>query len=367
MLSRRACITQIGSTVGIMALGGFNPLFAGREQSDQEARFWHRSENTILCELCPHGCALPEGKTGKCRNRIHRGGRLIALGYARPCAVHVDPIEKKPFYHVLPGARTYSLGVAGCNLRCKNCQNYTISQRSPLETDNIYLPPDKAVAEALRQRCDIVAFTYTEPTVWIEYVIDTAALAKKAGLKTVMVTSGYINPAPFEELVPFLDAIRIDLKSFSEVVYHNLNAGKLRPVLDTLLLAKKRGLWLEVINLIVPQWNDTPGQIRLLCKWMHAQLGADTPIHFSRFYPMYQLANSYPTPVATLRKASKIASEEGLSYVYIGNVADIGSSTYCPRCKKLIVGRSGYTVTENKIEVGKCGYCGAKIAGLWRM
>ncbi|MBN1306819.1 MAG: AmmeMemoRadiSam system radical SAM enzyme [Chitinispirillaceae bacterium] len=365
-MTRRTCMARIASAFGAAALGRASPLFAALRAPEQTARFWHReSSGVIRCELCPHGCSLPEGKTGICRNREHRGGRLVALGYARPCAVHVDPIEKKPLYHMLPGARTFSLGVAGCNLRCKNCQNYTISQRSPLETDNVHLPPDRAVTEAIEQRCTVVAFTYTEPTVWLEYVIDTATAARRAGLKTAFVSSGYINPAPFQELCNVLDAARIDLKSFSDITYGNLNAGKLQPVLDTLLLAKKRGVWLEVINLVIPGWNDSPEQLRALSRWVKKRLGAETPLHFSRFYPMYQLSNIYPTPVATLKKASAIASEEGLSYVYIGNVAGIGGTTRCPSCGKVIVDRSGYTVTDHKVTNGKCGFCGFPIPGLW--
>ncbi|MBN1578888.1 MAG: AmmeMemoRadiSam system radical SAM enzyme [Chitinispirillaceae bacterium] len=366
MVTRRACIAQIGSVLGAAAMGRICPLFAAPQAPEQTARFWHREgSGIIMCELCPHGCALPEGKTGICRNRVHRGGRLVALGYARPCAVHVDPIEKKPLYHMLPGARTYSLGVAGCNMRCKNCQNYTISQRSPLETENVYLPPERVVEEAINERCTVVAFTYTEPSVWLEYVIDTATAARKAGLKTALVSSGYINPAPFEELCNVLDAARIDLKSFSDATYHNLNAGKLQPVLDTLLLARKRRVWLEVINLVIPGWNDTPEELRALSRWVKNRLGAETPLHFSRFYPMYQLSNIYPTPVATLNKAAAIASGEGLSYVYIGNVAGIGGTTTCPKCGKVIVERSGYTITVNKINNGKCGFCGSVIPGLW--
>jgi len=266
---------------------------------------------------------------------------------------------------MMPGARTYSLGVAGCNLRCKNCQNYTISQRSPLETENIDLPPARAIEEAIRQTCAVVAFTYTEPTVWLEYVIDTATAARKAGLKTVLVSSGFINPGPFDELCDVLDAARIDLKSFSDATYGDLNAGRLQPVLDTLLHAKKRGIWLEVINLVIPGWNDAPAQLHALCRWVKRQLGAETPVHFSRFYPMYQLSNIYPTPVATLKKAAQIAAEEGLSYVYIGNVADVGGVTHCPSCGKTIVDRSGYSVNEYAIENGKCRFCGTVIPGRW--
>lgn len=368
MTTRRQCLGKIGSLLGAAAVGGVcrGALGAGVEEG-YPARFWHREGSVVMCELCPHGCVLSDGKTGKCRNRVNRGGNLRALGYAQPCAVHVDPIEKKPFYHMLPEARTYSIGVAGCNLRCKNCQNYSISQRSPLETDNMFLPPEMAVKEALRLKCTVIAFTYTEPTVWLEYVIDTARLARKAGLKTALVSSGYINPAPFDELCDVLDAARIDLKSFSDTTYQNLNAGKLQPVLDTMVRAKKRGVWLEVINLVIPQWNDSPSEIRKLCGWVAGSLGPDAPIHFSRFYPMYKLKHIYPTPVATLQKAVAIAAEAGLRYVYIGNVGDVGSTTYCPSCGKPVIDRSGYTVTENRIVKGKCGYCGAPIAGLWRI
>ena len=366
MLSRREWIRRAGVAAGYAVCGGMYRPASAVDHPGTEARFWHHSGDAIYCELCPHGCVLPEGKTGKCRNRVHRNGKLIALGYARPCAVHVDPIEKKPFYHLLPGARTYSLGVAGCNLRCMNCQNYSISQRSPDETENVYLPPEKAVEEALRQQCEVIAFTYTEPTVWIEYVLDTAAAARRAGLKTAMVTSGYINPAPFEELAAVLDAVRIDLKSFSDTVYRKLNAGRLQPVLETLRIARKKGLWLEVINLILPKWNDTPEQIGALCGWVRSILGTDTPIHFSRFYPMYQLAHSYPTPVSTLDRAVKIARSSGLSNVYIGNVADRDAVTFCPHCGKPVIRRSGYTVSENMLKKGTCSFCGTSIAGIWR-
>ncbi len=368
MTARRNCLATIGSMLGAAAAGWGVPFSTASETGEHTARFWRNGGGgTVMCELCPHGCVLPEGKTGICRNRVNRGGTLKTLGYALPCAVHVDPIEKKPLYHLLPGSRTYSLGIAGCNLRCMNCQNYTISQRGPLETDNVVLPPEKAVEEALRLRCRVIAFTYTEPTVWIEYVMDVARAARHAGLKTVMVTSGYINPAPFDELSGLLDAVRIDLKSCSDDIYRKLNAGTLQPVLDTLLLARRRGVWLEVVHLIVPQWNDSPDQIRALCRWILERLGGGTPVHFSRFFPMYRLANLYPTPLSTMKEAAAIATGAGLSYVYIGNVPGTGGTTRCPSCGAAVIERSGYTVTVNRINDGKCGACGAEIAGLWKM
>ncbi|MCX7725718.1 MAG: AmmeMemoRadiSam system radical SAM enzyme [Chitinispirillaceae bacterium] len=364
MISRRKFISSSCAAVTLAAMKGFS---TERKEisSPKIAKFWHLEGENIQCELCPHRCVLPEGKTGNCRNRIHKNKQLIALGYAKPCAVHVDPIEKKPFYHMLPSSRTYSLGVAGCNLRCKNCQNYTISQRSPLETDNIFLPPAKVVEEAINSNCPVIAYTYTEPTVWIEYVLDTATIAKKAGLRNVLVTSGYINPTPFDELTKVVDAARIDLKSFSDKIYQNLNAGKLQPVLDTILLAKKRGLWVEIINLVIPGWNDTDELFKSLCRWVKSYTGNDTPVHFSRFYPMYQLSHIYPTPISTLKRATEIGKAEGLKYVYIGNVGDIGSTTFCPTCQKPLIVRSGYVILENSIRDGKCKYCGEKIAGVW--
>jgi len=368
MTRREACKAAMGVLVGAAANGGPGLFAATSISKEHTARFWRKGKRgAVVCELCPHGCVIFDGKTGRCRNRQNIGGELVALGYARPCAVHVDPIEKKPFYHLMPGARTYSIGVAGCNLRCKNCQNYSISQRGPLDIDFIDLSPQKAVEEALRGKCPVIAFTYTEPSVWVEYMMDTAAIAKQAGLKTVMVSSGYINPTPFGELLRVLDGVRIDLKSFSEKTYSSLNAGKLQPVLDTMLLAAKEGVWLEVINLVIPGWNDSDEQIGALCGWVKEKLGADVPLHFSRFYPMYQLSNGFPTPVSTLRRAGAIASAHGLSYIYIGNVAGIGGTTHCPVCGKTVVDRSGYSVTEYRIrDDGKCGYCGAVIPGLWR-
>ena len=320
----------------------------------------------IQCDLCPHRCTLVEGVTGVCRGRRNRDGVLTTLGYGYPCAVNVDPIEKKPLYHFLPGTLAYSLAVAGCNLRCKNCQNYTISQTSPLDTEVPYVTPQRIVDEAKKSGANTIAYTYSEPTVWIEYMYDIAILGRKAGLKNVMVTSGFINPQPLAELAPYLDGMHIDLKSYDETVYQNLNAGSLQPVLDAIVTAKKHGVWVEIINLVVPQWTDNLDMIRRMCIWIRDHAGADTPLHFSRFFPLYKLAQLYPTPENVLKRAQEIAHAEKLRFVYVGNVPDIDSNTYCPTCKALLVERIGYLVKVRGMKGAACAKCGAKIPGVWK-
>lgn len=361
MKTRRELIKDLLLLAGTVAAG---PSLASAPRY-HAARYWSKMGNSILCELCPNGCVLPEGKTGDCRNRKNSEGKLVTLGYSRPCAVNVDPVEKKPLYHFLPGARTFSLAIAGCNLRCKNCQNYALSQKSPLETENYNLPPEKVIQEARRLDCKIIAYTYSEPTVWIEYVLDTAALARKAGLKNVLVTSGYINQGPFSELAELIDAAHIDLKSFDNRIYQDLNAGKLQPVLDTLKLARKKGVWVEIINLVVPQWTDKPEMIRSMCRWIAKELGTEVPLHFSRFFPLYKLAHLYPTPSEVLLSARKIALEEKLKFVYIGNVMEMDSNTYCLSCGELLISRSGYVIKNRNLKSGSCGKCGTAIPGVW--
>lgn len=361
MITRRELILSVGAITGASVTG----YAQFTNHKSYPARFWHKSGNTAFCDLCPHRCVLPEGRTGLCRGRKNTNGSLVSLGYAYPCAIHTDPIEKKPLYHMLPGTKTYSLGIAGCNLRCKNCQNYTISQSSPLQTENSYLPPEKAVEEAIRKGCSSIAYTYSEPAVWIEYVLDTAILARKAGLKNILVSSGYINQDPFEQLCKVIDGAHIDLKSFDNNVYFRLNAGKLQPVLDALLTARKAGVWIEIVNLVVPQWSDDQKMIREMCRWIKQNLGNSTPLHFSRFFPMYKLANLYPTPVEVLENARKIAIEEGLLFVYIGNVSQISPDTVCSSCGELLISRKGYYTTIHALTGGVCAKCKTPVPGVW--
>lgn len=360
--NRRKVIKGLAATAGISLLGISNASAADY----QKAKYWHLAGNNVVCDLCPNGCVLSEGNTGLCRNRLNTGSILYTIGYSNPCAVHVDPVEKKPLYHFYPGAKTYSVAIAGCNLRCKNCQNFEISQSSPLETRNIFLPPQSIVDEAQKNGCPVIAFTYSEPSVWFEYMIDTAKLARKSGLKTVLVSNGFLNNAPFEELSAFVDGAHFDLKSFDDNVYHDLSAGSLAPVLSTLELARKKNIWIEIVNLVIPGWSDNLDVIRKMCKWINSKLGSNTPVHFTRFFPLYQLANLYPTPEEPLVKARQIALEENLKFVYIGNMPGTDSNTYCPKCHELLVERNGYVITGYFLKQGNCSKCGSKIAGVWR-
>ena len=362
MTTRRDILKSGLSVVGVLAGAS---CAAGKPSTIKKAMYWDSLGENVKCSLCPHGCMLAPGATGICRVRQNRNGTLVTLGYSNPCAVHVDPIEKKPLYHVTPGALAYSIAVAGCNMRCKNCQNHTISQVSPLDTQNTYLSPQDVVQVALKHKCQTIAYTYSEPTVWYEYMYETSKLARQAGLKNLMITCGYINPEPLAELAKYMDAVNIDLKSFDNAIYGKLNAGRLQPVLDTIRLAKEQGIWVEVTNLVVPEWTDDLGMIRKMCVWLKDTLGPDVPLHFSRFHPMHKLAHLYPTPTKVLNAARKTAKEEGLHYVYVGNVAGSDGNTYCPKCGKVVVGRRGYLVTGYDIVNGSCKFCKTKIAGIW--
>lgn len=290
----------------------------------------------------------------------------------------MDPIEKKPFFHFLPQSKAFSIATAGCNLRCKFCQNWNIAQRPPEETQNYCLPPKDVVKLAKERNCDSIAYTYSEPVVFFEYMLETAKLAKEAGIKNVMHSAGYINEEPLRELCKYIDAANIDLKGFTEEYYQEvIGAGigaHLKPVLEALKIIKEEGIHLEITNLIVPTKNDNPKDIRKMCKWIRENLGPEVPLHFSRFWPQYQLRNLPPTPVKTLEMARRIAKEEGLKYVYIGNVpGHEGENTYCPRCNRLLIQRVGFHVLKNNISytftggqaAGRCKFCGEKISGVW--
>lgn len=320
----------------------------------------------IECQLCPHRCRLKEGERGQCRVRIHLDGKLYSLVYGNPCSVHVDPIEKKPLYHVKPTSGSFSIATAGCNLHCKYCQNWQISQRPPEETQNMDLPPEKVVSAALRSGCKSIAYTYSDPIIFYEYFLDTAKLAKRKGLLNVMVTAGYIEQKPLLELAPFVDAANVDLKGMTDKFYKEIVSGTLHPVLDAIMTMKKQGIWVELTNLVVPTWNDSTDDFKKLCRWVAKNPGPDTPLHFSRFWPMHQLRNLPPTPTSTLTMARQIAYDEGLKYAYIGNVPGHGgNNTYCPVDKQVLIRRQGYMILENNIIDGKCKFCGTVIPGIW--
>jgi len=334
----------------------------------KEALFYQKlAGNTVQCLLCPRRCVIPDKKRGFCGVRENQGGRLYTLVYARPCAVHIDPIEKKPLFHVLPGTPAFSIATAGCNLRCKFCQNWQISQAKPEEVESIELTPQDVVKQAKNSGCPVIAYTYTEPTIFYEYMLDTAKLAKLEGIKNVMHSAGHINEEPLRQLAKFLDAANIDLKGFNQKYYDEICLGDLDSVLRTLKILKQEGVHIEITNLILPGLNDDPQTIRQMCIWIRENLGPDTPIHFSRFWPMYKLTQLSPTPVATLEMAKAIAQSEGLNYCYIGNVpSHTAENTYCPNCKRLIIQRKGYSVGSIHIREGRCEYCGYKIKGIWK-
>ncbi len=336
---------------------------------EKEARFWKKGENgAVVCTLCPRECVVRDGARGYCGVRENRKGTYHTLVWGNPCALGVDPIEKKPLYHFLPGAKAFSLATAGCNMKCRFCQNWNISQARPEQTRNTDLPPAAIVEMAVEQKCKTIAFTYNEPVVFAEYVFDTAKLAQEKELRPLIVSNGFINAEPMAELCKVLSAVKIDLKGFTEEFYEKATEAQLKPVLETLLLLKKLGLWFEVVNLIIPTLNDKADDIRSMCKWMKKELGADVPLHFSAFYPMYKLRNLPRTPDETMFAAYDIARDEGLRYVYVGNVRPAGhkgEKTYCPGCGKVVIDRSAYVVSDVRMKDGKCAFCGTAIAGVW--
>jgi pyruvate formate lyase activating enzyme len=332
----------------------------------KEAMFQEETARGIMCRICPNECVLKEGELSKCNNRRVIRSKLYTLAYGNPCSVNVDPIEKKPLYHFFPGTRAYSIATAGCNLVCLNCQNWTISQTSPDKTRNYNLMPEKVVSESISKGCKSIAYTYSEPVTFYEYAYDTAVLAKRAGIKNVFKSNGYIYPEPLKKLCTVLDAANIDLKAFDESTYLKLSGGKLQPVLDSLKIYRDMGIWLEITNLIVPKWTDNLDEIHKMCRWLNDNGFSRVPIHFSRFYPTYKLEQLPPTPVETLGNAVKIATEEGLKYVYTGNVpGNEKSDTRCPDCGEILIVRQGYRIAANKLSGGKCSKCGRIIDGIW--
>jgi pyruvate formate lyase activating enzyme len=333
----------------------------------RKARYYEKlSGKRVHCLLCPRGCVVPDGSRGFCRVRENQDGEYYTLVHSNPCAVHIDPIEKKPLFHFHPGTTALSIATAGCNFTCLNCQNYDISQARPDDTYNYTLSPSDIVELALKYDTPTIAYTYTEPTVFYEYMLETAQRARQKGVLNIYHSNGYIEQDALGELAPFLDGANIDLKGFSDAFYREITGGSLEPVLASLKTLKRTGVWLEITNLVIPTKNDSDASIRDLCSWVKDELGKETPVHFSRFYPQYKLQNLPPTAVSTLRRAAGIARSAGLDYVYIGNVPGVSEeNTYCPQCSRMLVGRTGYRVHTFEIENGRCKSCGTEIPGRW--
>lgn len=402
MISRREFLRAAGRLAPVLGAAGLAaPFWRGTASAGgrieeilrtaPKARFWtsaalagadcaacHGSDPTIRgrrhahdpkgvkCLLCHHGCAIKDGERGRCRARMNAGGELRSLVYGRPFAVHLDPIEKKPFYHFLPGASAFSLGTAGCPLRCRFCQNWQLSQASPEDHHAEFIPPGRMVDAAASRKSPVIAFTYNEPTVQVEYLVDTAREAKKRGIRAAIVSCGFMNEAPLAEMCEVLSAVKIDLKGFSPDFYREVCRAELAPVLRSVRQAARSGVHLEIVNLVVPTLNDSEKMLNGLAEWVAGEVGTDVPVHFTRFHPDYQLQNLPPTPVATLERARDIAMKKGIRFAYVGNVpGHPGNSTYCPGCGKPVVERSGFFVTRVRLEGGRCPSCRRAIPGVW--
>jgi len=321
----------------------------------------------VQCELCPKSCIIEPGQSGDCRVRINIDGVLRTVVYGFPCSTHIDPVEKKPLFHFLPGTNILSIATVGCNLHCKNCQNWEISQCNPEDSTASMLGPEKIIELALQYRCPSVAYTYTDPVVYYEYTLETAKLARNRNMRNVLVTAGYINEQPWRRLLEYVDAANIDLKGMTDEFYRRVCSGTLKPVQNALVVAKASGILVEVTNLVIPTLNDKPEEIRQLARWVKENLGSDTPLHFSGFSPRYQMVHLPQTSLNTLEMARNIAISEGLEYVYIGNVkSKEGENTYCPGCGKLLIERKIYTIIRNELKDGSCPGCGRKIHGVWK-
>jgi pyruvate formate lyase activating enzyme len=320
----------------------------------------------IRCLLCAQNCIILNGERGKCRARINVNGKLRSLVYGRPVAMHVDPIEKKPFYHFLPGSNAFSLATSGCPLRCKFCQNWEISQSRPEDSNPKFIAPQEIIRSTIAQRSPIIAFTYNEPTTFIEYLADIASLANKEKLRRVMISCGFMNAKPLADLCQILDAIKIDLKGYSQDFYRTVCSADLRPVLNSIRQISKSGIHLEIVNLVVPTLNDSEKMFSELIDWILGEIGPDVPIHFTRFHPDYQLLNLPATPIPTLERARNAAMKKGIHYAYVGNVPDHpGNNTYCPQCGKAVIKRSSIFLAELNLEHGRCKFCKKAIPGVW--
>jgi pyruvate formate lyase activating enzyme len=342
------------------SLGKTNPAF-------REAMFYeYVNGGEVQCLLCPRECIIGDGERGFCRNRENQKGKLYTVVYGKPCAVNIGPIEKAPLYHFVPGHFRLCLTCASCNLRCKYCHNWHLSQKSLEELNHYSYTPQEIVQQAKNSRLQSISFTYTEPTVYYEYLYDISLMAKQMGMRTSIVSNGYINQEPLLKLLSVLSAVKIDLKGFSDKFYEEVCSGTLGPVLKSLTTVKKEKVWLEIVNLVVPTLNDDMKMIDEMCRWIKENLGLDTPLHFIRFFPDYKLTHLSPTPISTLEGAYETARRNGLRYVYIGNVpGHIYNSTFCPSCNRRIIHRTHFDILEINMMKGKCKFCNFPLEGIW--
>jgi pyruvate formate lyase activating enzyme len=345
------------------------PAFAAESDARfiAEAAFYEKLPyKKTRCKLCPRECVIDDRERGYCGVRENRGGTYYTLVHSRVAAAHIDPIEKKPLFHFHPGAAAFSIATAGCNVNCKMCQNWDLSQSRPEQVRSIYLPPDQVAAAAKSNACPVIAYTYSEPVVFYEYMTAVADAGRAQGIKSVVVTGGFIQREPLQKLCRHVDAVKVDLKAFSPQFYKDIVNGDLKPVLDTIVTLRAQGMWTEIVYLVIPTLNDGDKEFSGLSKWVKAELGPDVPLHFTQFHPEYLLKNLPPTPVATLDRAKAIADAEGLHYIYVGNVpGHPAESTYCPRCRRKVVEREGFEIVSMNIQKGSCRFCHQPIAGVW--
>jgi len=378
--NRREFLLDGAGAVGCLGLAGLPWLASGRglpvvlAASEDDVRFVREAMyydklpgKRVECTLCPRKCRVADVERGWCGVRENRGGKYYTLVFSRVCSAHVDPIEKKPLFHYLPGTRAFSIATAGCNIECKFCQNWEISQFRPEQVSAQYAPPEAVVRTARRQRCPTIAYTYSEPVIFYEYAYEISRVAREMGVGSVMITNGYIQKEPLVEICQQLNAIKIDFKGFTDRFYRDVCRGELKPVLETLETLATLKIWREIVVLIIPTLNDSEAEIRGMSEWIHRNLGDDVPVHFTRFHPMYKIKNLPDTPVRTLERCRQIALAAGLHYVYVGNVpGHEGENTYCPRCQRVVIRRIGYSIVENNLQDACCRFCRQPIAGVWK-
>jgi pyruvate formate lyase activating enzyme len=361
-LSRRGFLRAAGLAGAALTV----PAAAGTDPEHEARHYETLADGWVRCTLCPRACRVPPGGTGYCRVRVNRNGRYVTRVYGRPVAIHSDPIEKKPFFHVYPGSRALSIATVGCNIHCSFCQNWDIAHADPDRVDAPYRAPDGIADLAARRGAQTIAYTYNEPTIFFEYMVDCARAARARGIGNVVVSNGFIAAKPLEELCRVVTAVKIDLKAFTQHVYGTVCAGRLQPVLDTLERLKDSGVWYEIVVLLIPTLNDGPDELKRMCGWIVARLGPDVPLHFTRFRPCYRLTHLPPTPPAVLRRARDIGHAAGLRYVYSGNMpGEAGEDTVCPACGTAVIRRYGFYLEACTLRDGACPSCGARIPGVW--
>ena len=328
----------------------------------KEAMFFEKKDGSVRCTLCPRECVIQDGKYGVCRVRKNEGGKLHTESYSAS-SLQIDPIEKKPLFHFLPGENVFSFGTCGCNLKCEYCQNWEISQGMNDSVEDVR--PSELIDLASSRECKIIAATYNEPTIFFEYMHDVFKLAKEKGMKTVVVSNGFINQEPLKKLIGVTDAFNIDLKSIEDEFYKKLTKSSLEPVLRTIKTIKESGRWMEVTNLVIPKWNDSDDQLEKLCSWIKENIGEKVPVHFSAFFPTYKLLDVPPTDKETLEKAYRIAKEKGIRHIYQGNLSGGKEDTFCSKCGELLVKRDRFFVLENRIKEGRCPFCSENVEGIF--